>query len=294
MFIKESSYLEKKTVNAYADIYKKYADDYLEINIFHFKKGGSFYLPPPENKNAYKSYLIISGCLLEQNTQCLYGSHEMIVLKASDDYVVFQVEEDALIYATSYGESSFCKTKERFDHASMIMDEIQKKDAYTDQHCYRVCELAKKMGFYLKLTGKELYTFATAARYHDLGKINISDEVLKKPGAFSKEEFLHMKSHVLETRKLLKDTFEEEIHLISEQHHERLDGSGYPYGLKDNEISSLGKALAVIDSYDAMTTDRVYKKGKSMDEALLELYQLADIHYERKYIEILEKIVKLS
>ena len=294
MFIKKSNYLEKKTVNAYADIFKKYADDNLEINMYHFKQGGSFYIPPPENENAYKSYLILSGLLLDQSTQRLYGSGELILLKATDDYVVVGVEEDTVLHVSAYGESSFCKTKERFDHASKIMDEIQKKDAYTDQHCYRVCELAKKMAPYLKLTGKEIYSFATAARYHDLGKINISDEVLKKPGAFSKEEFLHMKSHVLETKELLKDIFQEEIHLISQQHHERLDGSGYPYGLKGHEISPLGKALAVIDSYDAMTTDRVYKKGKTMDEAFLELYQLADIHYERKYIELLEKIVKLS
>lgn len=124
------------------------------------------------------------------------------------------------------------------------------------------------MAPYLKLHGKMLYAFLTAARYHDLGKIKISDQILNKPGHFSQEEFLTMKDHVLETRRLLEPVVEEEVCLIAEQHHERLNGSGYPYGLKGDEISDLGKALAVIDTFDAMTTDRVYKKAKPLKKPL--------------------------
>jgi putative nucleotidyltransferase with HDIG domain len=171
------------------------------------------------------------------------------------------------------------------------MESIEKKDHYTNQHCLKVLELAREMAKRMKLNGKESYAFVTAARYHDLGKISISDEILNKPGALTEVQFNDMKSHVLETRRLLSENFEEEVCLIAEQHHERLNGSGYPYGLKAKDIHEHAKALAVLDTFDAMTTDRVYKKGKTREEAFLELYSLADTYYERKYIEMLELII---
>jgi HD-GYP domain-containing protein (c-di-GMP phosphodiesterase class II) len=294
MFIKNNHNIERKTVNNYAHISKKFDEENFEINVYEMKKGGSFYLTPPENLKGYKSYLIVKGQISEQETQNIYESGDILLLKSTDDYVIIDIIEDATLYLTTSGGSSYKETEKRFEFANQMLEEIQKKDDYTNQHCFRVFSLAKDMAPYLELHGKMLYAFLTAARYHDLGKISVSDRLLKKPGQFTEHEFISMKDHVLETRRLLESVVEEEVCLIAEQHHERLNGSGYPYGLKTNEISELGKALAVIDTFDAMTTDRVYKKGKTITEAFKELYNMADSHYERTYIDLLEKIVKTS
>ena len=294
MYIKEDHSLEMKTVNDYADIYKKHDDPLFEINVYQMKKGGSFYLTPPENPLAYKSYIILKGHIVDQESKTVYGAGDILLLKSTDDYVIIDIKEDATLYLTTSGETSYKSTEERFKFAHKMLEEIQKKDDYTNQHCFRVFTLAKEMAPHLKLHGKMLYAFLTAARYHDLGKIKVSDQILNKAGYFTQEEFLTMKDHVLETRRLLEPVVEEEVCLIAEQHHERLNGSGYPFGLKGDEISELGKALAVIDTFDAMTTDRVYKKGKTLDEAFSELYKMAHSHYDIKYIDLLKKVVKPS
>lgn len=292
MFILKNTYREKNIVREDATIYKKYDHDNLEVNIYVVKPGASFFLMPPKDPKGVKVYLIIKGKISHCTTGNILEKHDTIILRHDDDYFLYDPIEETNLYLTAYGDSSYETTEIKFKAINEAMQKIQVKDDYTNRHCERVLALAKEMAKVLKLTGKEAYNLITAARYHDLGKIAISDHILNKPSRLTLDEFETMKRHVLEGVSLLPDHYNHVVGSIIEEHHERLDGSGYPKGLKGHEISEAGRALAVMDTFDAMTTNRVYKKGKSVGEAFEELYDLADQKYDRKYIQYLEQIIK--
>ncbi len=126
---------------------------------------------------------------------------------------------------------------------------------------------------------------------HDIGKINVPDEILKKPGRLTDEEFEYIKRHPGDGAEMVKKTSYEYIWQIIEQHHERLDGSGYPHGLKGNEILIEAKIIAVSDTYDAMTTDRPYRKGLSPIQTVEELKRLSGIHYEKEIVDVMVDIL---
>jgi len=130
-----------------------------------------------------------------------------------------------------------------------------------------------------------------AANFHDIGKISITDEILNKPDKLTLDEFNIMKSHVNNSYDILSESISPQVIEILMQHHERLDGSGYPNGLKGNQISLSGRILAIADSFDAMTTDRVYKLGKTADLAIEELPNLSNL-YDQSIVEVLKLILK--
>lgn len=115
------------------------------------------------------------------------------------------------------------------------------------------------MGLALGYSGNRMLHLLLAAQYHDIGKINIPDDILNKPGRLTDHEFSIMKGHVVEGKDLIIENFNEDVYQIIVQHHERIDGSGYPLGLKGSRICQEAKILAICDSYDAMISQRIYK-----------------------------------
>jgi len=143
------------------------------------------------------------------------------------------------------------------------LNQIKSKDEYTYNHCVNVAFYAMLIAKWLKLAEEEIDQVIQAGLLHDIGKVLIPDEVLNKPGKLSAEEFDIIKSHALLGYHSL-NLFPEISQAIKDAvllHHERSDGSGYPYGLQDHEIPLIAKIIAIADVYDAMTQDRIYKKG---------------------------------
>jgi len=139
---------------------------------------------------------------------------------------------------------------------------IESKDRYTQGHCERVaffaCVLADSAGF----NGRSLFWFRIGALLHDIGKIIVPTEVLNKPGKLTDEEWAIMKRHPEAGLELVSDIdFPGDIHAIIRNHHERWDGTGYPDGLKGEEIPFAARVLCVADVYDALTTTRSYRPG---------------------------------
>ena len=139
---------------------------------------------------------------------------------------------------------------------------IESKDRYTQGHCERVaffaCVLADSAGF----NGRSLFWFRIGALLHDIGKIIVPTEVLNKPGKLTDEEWAIMKRHPEAGLELVSDIdFPGDIHAIIRNHHERWDGTGYPDGLKGEEIPFAARILCVADVYDALTTTRSYRPG---------------------------------
>lgn len=154
------------------------------------------------------------------------------------------------------------------------LNNIKDKDEYTYTHCVNVAFYAMLIAKWLNLSNGEIEEVIQVGLLHDIGKVFVPDEILNKQGKLSEEEFDVMKNHVLLGYYSIKELMDISP-LIKEgvlSHHERSDGSGYPYGLRENEIHLFAKIIAIADVYDAMTQDRVYKKGVNPFEAF-EMFQ---------------------
>lgn len=154
------------------------------------------------------------------------------------------------------------------------MDAVARVDGYTYHHCDRIKQYAIEVWKRMDRPKHTLRLMRWGAFFHDIGKLTIPLEILNKPGKLTPEEWETMKTHSRVGANLLRAhpvDWLKEAAFIVEQHHERYDGKGYPYGLKGDEISLEAAIVSVVDAYDAMTTERVYKQALSTEEAIAEL-----------------------
>ncbi|MGI6451192.1 MAG: diguanylate cyclase [Desulfitobacteriia bacterium] len=158
---------------------------------------------------------------------------------------------------------------------------INAKDKYTYGHSERTMQLAQKLGKRIGLEQESLQELVYSALLHDIGKIEVAREILNKPSKLSQEEWAVLKQHpqwgadIIRPLKSLKGTAD-----IVRFHHENFDGSGYPLGLKGEEIPLGARILRIIDSFDAMTTIRNYKDGMTKEQALEDLNTFSGRHYD--------------
>jgi len=164
---------------------------------------------------------------------------------------------------------------------------LASRDHYTSEHALRVAEISVRMGRILGLGPKELEVLELGCLVHDIGKVAIPDDVLLKPGRFDKQDRQIMEWHPLIGAQLFAKRFEDNrLSLIILQHHERLDGSGYPNGAKADEIDALAKIVMVADVYEALIARRPYKHPMTREKALAILYD--DAHHGK----VLEPMVQ--
>ncbi len=164
---------------------------------------------------------------------------------------------------------------------------IDAKDHYTYGHSSNVsllsAALAKEAGF----SDKQIETVKNAGLLHDIGKVGIPESVLSKPGFLTQDEYETMKGHVVQSINIIKhipnliDTVPVVI-----SHHERYDGNGYPRGIKGESIPILGRVICIADSFDAMTTDRPYRKGLSLEQAIYELRKNSGTQFDPELVDI--------
>ena len=166
------------------------------------------------------------------------------------------------------------------------------KDEYTGKHSSDVYILVLKFALRRGIKGNMLFNLIRAARYHDVGKVFIADEILNKPGPLTSEEFDIMKTHVLKGKEMICEVINSDVFDIVVAHHERLDGSGYPYGLKDDEIQENSMILSICDTYDAMRSNRIYKKGKTKLEAIAELKSISGIKFKKTLLDEFIKMIE--
>ncbi|MFZ5966610.1 MAG: HD-GYP domain-containing protein [Bacillota bacterium] len=148
--------------------------------------------------------------------------------------------------------------------------DIKNTDNYTYMHSVNTSILALVLGIGYGLNKNELYELTLGAMLHDIGKMYIPGEILNKDGPLTDEEFKIIQQHPLRGFNYLKDRTElsGKVRIIALQHHEKMDGTGYPYGLKDDQIYILSKMTSIADIYDAITSDRPYRKSMPPNEAV--------------------------
>lgn len=172
---------------------------------------------------------------------------------------------------------------------------INSRDSYTYKHVERVYHYCRIISEHLKLAKEERRILLYAAYLHDLGKINVSKEVLISSSKLTKEEWEELKKHPQDSADILTQIkgFEKVVPIVLE-HHEKYDGTGYPKGLKGEEISYLARILTVADSFDAMTNQRTYQKRKTFHEAFEEIERCKGTHFDPEiadqFIEALKRI----
>lgn len=143
------------------------------------------------------------------------------------------------------------------------LTEVRGLDSYIFAHSVNVCMLSLIMGLFLKIKGDHLRNLGLAALLHDVGRTKVPKSILHKPGQISEEEYNKVKKHSILGYDMLKDSrqFEESVLLTALQHHERLDGSGYPFGIRGDDIGLFPRIVAVADVFDALLTDRPFRKA---------------------------------
>ncbi|MAG37552.1 MAG: hypothetical protein CL878_15050 [Dehalococcoidia bacterium] len=153
--------------------------------------------------------------------------------------------------------------------AVVLARSVEARDPYTQGHAERVSAFSVGIAMRLGLSSDERELITLAGRFHDVGKIGVRDAVLNKPGRLTNEEFDEIRQHPALSAQIITDVslFREAASLIV-AHHERLDGTGYPQGLKGDEFTVGARVLAVADVWDALTTDRSYRKGMPRERAL--------------------------
>lgn len=175
------------------------------------------------------------------------------------------------------------------DLVASLVSAIEAKDKYTLGHSKRVAEyaaiLAKKAG----MSEEKIEEIRVAGMLHDVGKIGVSDDILHKPSKLTKDEYEEIKKHpaigswILNTLDLSSSTMD-----AINYHHERYDGKGYPLGLAGKELSMESQIIALSDAYDAMTSDRPYRKAVSHIEAINEIKKCADTQFNPELVALIE------
>ena len=177
-------------------------------------------------------------------------------------------------------------------HVRALTVSLAQKDAYTEEHTRRVALRAVQVGEELGLSPARLRELATGALVHDIGKLSVPDSILKKPGSLTDEEFAVVKRHPEWGFRMLRDLgFSDSVRRLVLDHHERLEGSGYPRGIAGPALSLDARILAVCDVYDALVSNRVYREAFTHERAMDILREEAGTKLDRRCIAALARIL---
>lgn len=191
------------------------------------------------------------------------------------------------VTAAEQAVSSMIESILRNPDAFMWLSKLKNKDSYTYAHSIDACALAITFGRHLGLPRPELEQVAVGTLLFDIGKMKLPEELLEKPGRLTEEEFTLMQAHVAHSVELMADTkgISRASIEVAYSHHERHNGSGYPRGLTSDQTSVYGKIAAIVDCYDAITSDRPYSVAVSPHEAIRSLYEWRNVDFQEEVVE---------
>lgn len=177
-----------------------------------------------------------------------------------------------------------------------LADAIEANDVYTKGHCERVTKYALQIADEMNISKKDMLNLQYASLLHDIGKIGIPNNILNKPDRLTDEEYEIIKKHPSIGYKIIKEIpYLSESAVILHEHHERIDGKGYPNGLTGDKINLMSKILSIADSYDAMTSNRPYRfKPLSKEEAIEQLIKNKDTQFDSQIVDIFIKLLKMD
>jgi putative nucleotidyltransferase with HDIG domain len=164
---------------------------------------------------------------------------------------------------------------------------IREGDTYTFQHSVSVCTLLVSFCRYMEMSPEIIHEAGIGGMLHDIGKMRVPDHILNKPGKLTDQEFAIMQDHVVLGLDILRQTpgISRTVIQVAGEHHERFEGSGYPEQIRGSEISLLGRMAAIVDVYDAITSNRIYHLGMEPPAALTKLFEWSDHHFDPELVQ---------
>lgn len=248
-----------------------FSGDGLTLQVYHLKKDTSLMERDDgtsimNNDRHVIVYLVTRG-LIEirmDDERVKVSEGHSITLQMDNNFSVWALEDSDLFSVHNTVEPNVDNTPEDLVNA---VREVELKDMYLDGHNYRVGKYSTLMMQAMDAS-RSTTNFHFAGAYHDVGKVVVPAEVLNKNGRLTPEEFDEIKKHPAASYEMLREYIGEKNACFARWHHEKLDGSGYPDGLKGDEIPLESRIMAVADIFDALTTSRVYRKAFSFEKAL--------------------------
>lgn len=214
----------------------------------------------------------------------------------------FTEEHSGYLYTLATDASIFVRNRILFEeleksYIEMIQalaQAVEARDPYTYGHIDRVKTLSVLLAQKLNASPSQVDLIKTAAILHDLGKLGTPDSILLKPGALTDDERKIMQEHVTKSADILRDisSLDPKVLGIVKHHHERYDGGGYPDGLKEDKIPLESQIISIADTYDAIITDRPYRKGLAPEEAISILKEVAGTQFNPKLVELFIELYK--
>jgi HD-GYP domain-containing protein (c-di-GMP phosphodiesterase class II) len=199
-----------------------------------------------------------------------------------------------LLYFSRYYWDEKVRLEESFDETiEVLVSALDAKDPFTRLHSERVAAIAQSLAQKAGLDEQDLKRITYAARIHDIGKVAIPDAVLLKPDKLTEEEFKLIKTHPVKGLEVLKpmlDRLPQEVRWVIRHHHERWDGTGYPEGLKGENIPLWARIVSLADAYEAMTAGRAYTRAKTPQEALNEIIMHAGRQFDPQLASFFETL----
>ncbi len=173
-----------------------------------------------------------------------------------------------------------------------LQNAMEEKDFYTAGHTMRVTEYAVMLGVAMGLDEKDLNILRRASQFHDVGKLVIDCSCIQKAGPLTDEEWKLIKKHPAVGANIIKPLgfMDREVNIIR-HHHERMDGKGYPDGLTGDQLCELTKIIMIVDSYDAMTSKRNYRKNMTMEEAVEELHRCSGTQFDSEIVDYFSRCI---
>lgn len=268
----------------------KAKDTNLEIIEMSIIAGKCLFLHPYECENALYLFYILEGEVVSSDDQSVYGPGTTIAAKDLTESVIFNITKDTRFLMVSQKDFFDFQT-EYYTIMADEMRKIQAKDKYTEEHCNRTGNLAIQVGKVLGLKEESINALMRASKIHDIGKINTPLEILNKPQSLTDLEFDIIKRHPQEGFGIISGKVTDLESRIVLEHHEKCDGSGYPFGKVKSQICIESRVLAVVDAYDALISERPYRKALNTDEALHLLYNDAGTLWDEEILKALKRIV---
>lgn len=214
--------------------------------------------------------------------------HQLIVAKQRHDHHLEELVEqrtaelDRALNSLDYAYRSTLKA---------LTSALETRDSETHGHSERVVTYSLRLGREYGLDERQMKALEFGSLLHDIGKIGVPDSILRKPGKLTEDEWVRMREHPGHGKQILRGIeFLEGAARVVAQHHEKWDGSGYPLGLHEEEIDVCARIFAVADAFDAMTSDRVYRRGRPYEDAAQELDDWAGKQFDAKVVAAFHRV----
>ena len=265
----------------------------------------NYFMIPISSNEAYfyfQDKVNINGEFVYINTLKKVDELTLSSLKDETFYAIFTVVLTVLLVVIAIFPIIYSQYKKLLNQREELLfsnlsiltslgNAVAKRDSDTNEHNYRVTYYSLKIAQVMELSNEEILSLIKGAFLHDIGKIAISDNILLKPGSFTKDEFEIMKTHVTHGVDIIKDVpWLKDAKKVILYHHEKVDGSGYPNGVEKNEIPIESRIFAVADVFDALSSKRPYKEAFDIYKSFSILKSDSNTHFDKDVVDAFELI----